>query len=680
MSQPASEAAVRDDHKLQDDHKAQDTQTAASRGTAQAAENKLKQGMLLLPQRQPTVSNPVSDTAEKPLTRPGPVLSPNRHNIRPQYQPTDTPKNATGQGDTAAAARPPVVNGRSQGHRARPSANDVYFNPLRGSAGSSPAPPPVAGGIAPPPGMALPDGRQPYMGPPSGAYPPGPPPGLDAMAANNLDAYGRPNLAFPPVDPYRQHGSNFPPSTPHSFQESQSPGHPEESGPYQQFAGPPPQNGPLRFADDALPQTSQGRIPGGMPYPGMGPQGPPPPVMPQEDDSRGLVEHFQQQFGQGDFADCFLELRHRDQRVTPIKIPGHRVVFARSPVLNDLLRKNTQQATPQVIALETDDEWIRPDSFYMAFQPLYGFPLFHVPPPAHSADGENTTVAGSTIDRFTFALSYAAAGHILNWEPIVRRGCQIAAQFLTPDTIEMAMQFALSQYRDIGSYPNFKYGSGSCIILDGVLDFIARMLPPSFQLDTSVTDARGYSRLPYDIPTPPIQSTEENPESPVIVAGKARGHIGKSSRGQSHPHIQFGDLSLTNGKSGEPSGSRKASQAATRALQATLSRILINLPFTYLKMAIESGPNHLRQALWDTVLEREARRARAVDVLKSGRMPNSDAALSALHNLEPPQGNPWSILGWEEEITFSCKADGPSFVRQWVPLKKEGHGSVAAYP
>ena len=503
---------------------------------------------------------------------------------------------------------------------------------------------------------------------------------MDIMGGATFDAYGRPNMGYPPMDPYHQYGSNFPPSTPQSFQDSPSSGHPDDSGPYRHFAGTTPVHGPPGFGDDAASQNHPANIPRNAPYPAMGSQGPPTSMMPPDDDASGLVEHFQQQFGSSDFADCSLELRSRDHRIAPLKIPGHRVVLSRSSVLNKLIRNNVQQSTPQPLVLETEDGWVRPDTFYMACQRLYGLPLLHPMPPRHSVDGDNVAAAGSAIDRFHFALSYAAAGHLIGWGPVVRRGCQIAAQLLDLDTIELAMSFALTQYKDNASHEEFKYGDGSRIILDAVLDFIVARMPSTFQLDTSVTEMHGYARLPYDIPSP-ARSAETNPASPVVVRGpQSGGHFSKGSRGQSHPLIQFGDLSLSNGGTGEPSDTPQGPQPATGLLQVVLSRILLNMPFGHLKMLVDSGPRNLLPVVQATVQEREARRARALAVLNSGRIPVSGVDRSSLRSLEPPQSNPWAVLGWQEGITFSSNADGPTLGRQWIPLKEDNQSSVAEYP
>lgn len=359
------------------------------------------------------------------------------------------------------------------------------------------------------------------------------------------------------------------------------------------------------------------------------------------------------------------------------------MVLSQSYVLGGLIRKSSQQSTQQLLVLETDDPWVRPDGFYMACQRLYGLPLLELPPPRRSADSDNVTAAGSLAERFNFALSYAAAGHLIGWVDVVRRGCQIAAQLLEVQTIETAMQFAASQYRDDGTYESFKYGIGSQIILAAVAEFIADRLPALFQLNTTVVDTLGYRRLPYDTPTPdkPVETMQG---SPVVVRGTSRGHFSRGSRGQSHPHIQFGDLSLTNGTTGGPSDAPQAPLPEMNAFEAAMSRVLINLPFGQLKWLVETGPHPLLRVFQDVVREREARRARTLETIHS----SGSHDLEGLQRPEPPQSNPLVVLGWHEKISFSGSFERPSLRRQWVPLKKDSKNDakkdnaiqVADYP
>ncbi|CAG9955697.1 unnamed protein product [Clonostachys rosea f. rosea IK726] len=157
-------------------------------------------------------------------------------------------------------------------------------------------------------------------------------------------------------------------------------------------------------------------------------------------------------------------------------------------------------------------------------------------------DSEDTTVAGSLAERFRFALSYAAAGHILGWGPVVQRGCEIAAQLLDATTVEKALEFALEGYCDKGAYEEFKYGNGSRALLHATVIFIVNNLHPLFNLDNLVTiDPGTYARLPFDSTSAP-KAVESPVDSPVIARGSSVAHLAKGVHPRSHRSIQFGDL------------------------------------------------------------------------------------------------------------------------------------------
>jgi hypothetical protein len=370
------------------------------------------------------------------------------------------------------------------------------------------------------------------------------------------------------------------------------------------------------------------------------------------------------------------------------------MVFSRSPVLSNLVHQAASQADAsaqslQTISLEINNKWVRPDSFYMAVQRLYGLPLLHGPPQRTSVDVNDYAAAGSTLERFRFALSYAAAGHSIGWGPVVRRGIEVATGLLSLETVEEALEFALTDYRDRGSHDEFTYGDGSRLLLDNIVGLVANKLSPTFRLDTSAADAKSYSRLPYDVPSPAVTSTAPEPESPVIARGHNATYLGKAFRSQNHPNIQFGDLSLSNGVNGTAAETPKASQPANLTAHTILSHILINLPFTSLKMLLESGYSHMNgwasveiryRAVQDAINEREARRRRAIDAVTHGKVPDARTIQAGLQSPEPRHIGRWSVLGWKENIITRSDIDYASLQRQWIPLRDVQPGPVAAYP
>ncbi|KAH8729769.1 hypothetical protein BGZ61DRAFT_491974 [Ilyonectria robusta] len=621
--------------------------------------------------------------------RPPPAVSPSRYQMPPSFQPANRPLAMAANGDMPRAHRPHVPNGPLM-HQPHPSNGSIHFGTFHGSTRDSSPAPPHSGGIAPPPGMPGPDGRPPYMGHGANGFPPMMPYGADMGPVTTFDNYGRPSMGYPPMDSYPGYGNNFGPSTPHSFHDSQTSGHPED-GMYGQYQPGPVRNGAPGHGEDS--PNHPGRMFGGPEYPRMMPNhGPPPHMMPPTDEADGLVGHLQQQFGMPEFADCILELRYMDDRAPPVRIPGHRILLTRSIELAGLLAKQPQ-TSPELpslptVHLETKSKWIRSDTFYLAAQRLYGLPLFSVPPPPAGVKQGDVADAGSAIERLDFSLSYAAAGHLLSWEPVVRRGCEIAIQLINWQTMERALEFALEDHIDMGSHDTYKYGDGSRAILNETVNFIINNLPPNFILDTSIAEPEYLRRLP-SYPTPPATPMAQKHSPPAIARGTSL-HLNRNRRSQQVTGIQFGDLSMSDGKN-SATGNREASQLPPPPSHAIISRVLLNLPFTLLKMALESSgsnnvngwtnPEHRHRILKDVVTERERRRLLAVDAIRDGRVAGWESIWKQLSTPEPRYFDQRiAPLGWLEEILPYGNPEGPTLARMWIPLKEPQNGTRAEYP
>ncbi|KAF7548963.1 hypothetical protein G7Z17_g6719 [Cylindrodendrum hubeiense] len=629
-------------------------------------------------------------TAKHPTKfRPPPAVSPSRYQMPPSFQPANRPLAMTANGDLPRAHRPHVPNGPHM-HQPHPSNGSIHFGTFHGSTSSSPAPP-HSGGIAPPPGMPGPDGRPPYMGHGVNGFPPMMPYGGDMIPATTFDNYGRPSMAYGPMDSYPPYGNNFGPSTPHSFHDSQT-SHPEDNGMYGQYQSGPVRNGVTGHGEDS--PNHPGRMFGGPEYPRMMPNhGPPPHMMPTTDEADGLVGHLQQQFRAPEFADCVLELRYTDDRAPPVRLPGHRILLSRSMELAGLLAKQSSQPSPgfpslPTITLETKSKWIRSDSFYLAVQRLYGLPLFSIPPSPAGAKQGDVADFGSTTERLDFALSYAAAGHLLGWEAVTRRGCEIAFQLINWQTVERALEFALEDHIDMGSYDTYKYGNGSRGILNEIVNFIINNLPSNFILDTSIADPEKFRRLP-SYPTPPATPMVQKHSPPAIARGTSL-HMGRNRRSQQITGIQFGDLSLAEGKN-SVAENPEASQLGQPPSHAIISRILLNLPFTHLKIALESPASNnanrwidlenRHRIIKDAVAERERRRLQAVDAISGGRVAGWESMLKQLSTPEPRYFDQWvAPLGWLEDFLPYGNPEGPTLARMWLCSKDPQNGTTAEYP
>ncbi|KAL0766783.1 hypothetical protein CaCOL14_010354 [Colletotrichum acutatum] len=636
----------------------------------------------------------VTDNARQqhPSTfRPPPVIPPTRYNMPPNGHNGSRPSPVVINGTSHRGPRS-VHNGPPHMHGSRPSNGSLQFGGFASNS-SSPAPP-HSGGFMPPPGMPLPDGRS-FSGAANGFHRQMPY-GTEFVPGTGVDGFGRPVPGYGGMEQYPPHlNGGYGPSTPHSFQGSHSSAHADDTGAYNHYPAPGVPNG-TAHVDDACPHPPPAGAFGVPPQRMMPGPIPPPHMMHPGHEHQGLDDmaaYLRSQFRDPAFADCTLELRYLDDRAPPVRLPGHRLVLARSQAVRNVLEAdNVESSSPganRTILLQSDDKYLRSDAFWMAVQHLYAFPLLDMPEPASNG---NFTMAGNADDRFDFALGYAAAGHILAWQPIVFRGLEIASHSLSWSTIERALGFALADLPSRASadrHSQFVYGEPVHVLMNSIISFIINNFPPDFTLDTSVADPERFARLPIaSTSLPPREGT------PTI----ARGTAGQDRR--SRPmHIQFGDLAL--GPDNTSNGSDSTSQSSQQnSIRSTLSAILINLPFAYLKPALESSGygnvngwanvearHHIMRAV---VSEREIRRSKVIEAVRSGAVPHAESILYSLQSADPRQNEEWHALGWREDVVSYVNGDAPSLGRQWVPLmapQQQQNGtnhveatSRAAYP
>lgn len=492
------------------------------------------------------------------------------------------------------------------------------------------------------------------------------------------------------MDSYPPYRGGFGPSGPHSFHGSQS-SNAEDMAMYNHYARGPLPAGPGSNPEDGRAPNGNGTMFG---YPGINRNDGSMRHQGEQDNAMDLANYISTLFGNVQFADCTLELRYLDDRAVPVRIPGHRLIFSRNPRLAELIHSQALPPSPngtttQTLLLETESKWIQSDSFYMAAQNLYGLPLL---PRFKTTEPGELSDAGSSGDKLDFALAYAAAGHLLKAEAVLRRGCEVASDLVNWQSIERVLEFALEKFCDFGLRDEYQYGVGSKILLDAVANFIVQNFPPTFELDAFVAEPIQFARLPVRLAALPRPVVEE--AKPVSDDSSSPVQFGRGKRSQKIANIQFGDLAVSEPKAGSESETPRASKQAQPVSHAILSRILLNIPFTHLKMIMESsGSGNVHgwanaearyKIVKSAIEERESLRHRALQTVLEGKVPNSGVIISKLRSPEPQAGDEWSVLGWVEEMLPYGNMDGPSLGRKWVPVSVGQNGgpgyAVADYP
>jgi hypothetical protein len=618
-------------------------------------------------------ANPL--TADTPLETPAPSF-----HMPPAFVPSTQSHSDTATFNSAKFAPQQHFHNGQPMHNPQASSGSVVFGGYPDSDNSSPAP--LSAGNLPP----YPFQQQPQTGrhaphPSNGSHtqmvngfsPMAPPPPGYYHRQDNFNNQGpgpdhparRQMLSFVPADansssatPSGFDSPRFPsydPSTPHSFHGSQcSVPNEHDNTPafYSQY--------PAGIANGNNGHIDEGRLyqqprmkprsgtPGLAPHPANYPMGPPP----HTDNFDGLITYLTAQFADAELADYILELRYSDDRAPPVRIPGHGLLFARSLYLKTLIKAQSRESndmTVKQLFIESDDRFLRSDSFWMAVQRLYGGPLMdmggtstrHLPPNAR----QTTPMPGTPADRFDIAVGYAAAGHLLQVPPVIDRGVEIACLTVNWDTIEKAIDFGLDGGLDPQwihrTRPNpatcpSTYGVGANILLHATLNFITAMFPPDFELDASVGLPAFHKRLPI---IPQERSSAQNPRLSLIKFGD-------------HP-------------------SEDSARAEPNSILTILSKVLLNLPFHLLRFILESprlgnvegwANNTLKQkVMYTTIAEREKRRLKV---------------LASPHVSVQKDDRFYDTLHWQEAVDSHGGPDGAlALARTWVETGPSNSGN-----
>jgi len=549
-------------------------------------------------------------------------------------------------------------------HQAHPSNGSLVFGGFHDSNASSPAPH-SSGGFPPPNMMA--------------AYPAGPP----------LDTFGRPFLMSPTFDGYHSVAmNNHGPPTPHSFHGSQSSAQADDygHGPYG------PVNGHNGHLADPIGRT---------PMPGVHMNGSLHLANPSVSVYQNLREHdaclafLRSGWGDAEFTDCVLEMRFRDgsqhqdhpdfrHLATVVRLPAHRFILSRSPTLASLLRSR-RVAPGGTLILDLVGEYMRSDIFCFALRTLYGWSIGDGVPPSELP-------LRNIRDDFKLSLGYIVVSEYLQAGWLHSAVVQRASGLLCWETAELAANFILPR---VLTHRSRTDEFNLSVLREEFLAFLAKNFPKDFKLDVDVVDGE-FARLPA---LGPAQSTN----GPTIANGSSSPHHSRQSsvmqahlpmvqRVSANPRlsqIKFGDISPPQPNGFDPNTPPDTTQShpAISARDSILSRILLNLPYEFLKRVLEDP--HLAVAtgeldreqkfriITDIVAERESRRMRALDKSQP-QLPQLQILQETLEQSAAPrvveQMGDFLVnnMGFKEDV---CPGDSPFLVHTW---NKPGSGSAAA--
>ena len=580
----------------------------------------------------------VAPSAPSPVPFPPPAMSPITYDrMHPPFYPVN---------NHPVPFRAPVpaqhaLNGPRM-HQQHPSNGSMVFGGFHGSNTSSPAP--HSGGIFPPPV----------------------PIAHEQMPVAPVDAFGRPIVSTGPIDNHASVALNHGPMTPHSFHESQSSWVADDN-----HAPKPLANGHNGVDTGRLgPPPGVTRVP-------QPPHNQPPfsPDNFEVGDAMNFTEQISQAFARPDFADCEICLvipgqltsvnsQHPGAPNTPLRLPAHGLILSTNRILRSLMQEQARQTDgPREVRISSDDPFLRADAMWRAVKHVYG--CRYVPLPM-------ALQRESDVEKFHFALGYAAAGALLEVPHISINAMVEASRLLSWDTVEKGLEFVLRESNIVPNrmdglqaplFPQFQYKHGIYVneLVEKTMMFIISNFPSNFVLDTAVEDPR-YSRFPS---SPTRESAAE--------VSTSNTPVGQLSSRLASINIRFGDLdpSENNGHS------QPREQQHSDDYRAALSRILLNLPFEMVKFLLESNGvggvsgwqtvQDRRRVIPSVIMQREARRKAFISRLKWDRWQQDRAPADGLTSEDPQLlAGGWNNVCWEEQCMPN--AEMPVMDRRWRPL------------
>lgn len=451
-----------------------------------------------------------------------------------------------------------------------------------------------------------------------------PPPGL---APSHLAPQFYPGHSHHPSEPtaswpHPPYSMALPPDALYiSGNDFHSPIYPQVSGafqpPFSPQGGPVVPNGGTTRSHSQSPSKSQyGEDPnsnyGEEPQPNVYLNGRPPANYPTSD-IYDVSKHVIHLFGNPEFTDYILHIRSPDAVLW--SMPVHAAIVSRSPVVLEALRHSAPPPFPakdtrRQAEIVTDDRFVTAESLNEAVKILYAAPLlpadaflYNLSP--YDGNQEQGYVFNDARKRMAQAISYAAAGRVLQTPEMQACGLHIAKSLLRWDTLDIALHFGLlankTTVQPNGFAPDNRLLETYAVpLLDDALEFIAFNFPADFSLYTIAPELR------------------QTPRLPAVVEPKQPSHNPRLSK------IRFGDA--------PPEEELKPSYVSQ-----LLSSVLLSVPlalldrlFSHPAAANRVGWSGLVKIMRDVIGEREKRRQK---ILKSNAQPLADAPRTLLENL-----------------------------------------------
>ncbi|KAF2115828.1 hypothetical protein BDV96DRAFT_646008 [Lophiotrema nucula] len=344
-----------------------------------------------------------------------------------------------------------------------------------------------------------------------------------------------------------------------------------------------------------------------------------------------LAAYLSAQFGNPEFADYILQIH--SERSLLLSMPVHGIVVARSRTIYSAIQRQApayrSKDSRTLLDVSSKDKLVSPEALTEAVKILYGAPLLAVDNFLYGLrhvnfDGEGGPTYHEARKRTAQAISYAAAGNVLQLHHMQSRGLEIVRALLRWDTFDLVLQSGLEGVIPHSQEAHLPVQNGGAssrspavdrspyapAFIHDALDFVAYNFPADFNLYTIAPELA------------------QNPRLPTLVEYPTSRHNPRLSR------IRFGDVPTE-----EPGF---ASRILSSLLLSVHSNVLQQI-FNHPALANRVGWTRIANIMRSVVDERENRREK---VRKSYPRTSSGGQVpkSLLEN-----------LNWEERLEQSSE-------------------------
>lgn len=209
-----------------------------------------------------------------------------------------------------------------------------------------------------------------------------------------------------------------------------------------------------------------------------------------------LARYVISQFGQPDFADFELQIRTGDS-IYLRGLPVHGVIVSQSPVIASAIRAASPRSTGlPLVDIAATYKFVNAHPVVDALKHLYGAPFeisdrATMNKPFYEPYAPGSDAPNPSQDIMALALSYVAAGILLQLPAFIEHSIEFVRKSIRYDTLDQVLRFAFQDLHD---------SHVQNVLVSVAFDFLASEFPVEFKLYIGGTELSGTSKGPKHNP------------------------------------------------------------------------------------------------------------------------------------------------------------------------------------